>query len=190
MSKSNGTKREVILRYNERIEMSSSPDRSKVESAGATFFDQGGQLCASLGIAWPCHIEFNFSDGRSVRFSRRKLKAPPLTERQKQIVRELLMPMFLEFCESIASTEADREKIKKIKKQYERAVLPKVRNEKEKTGAEFLRGLQLAELYHREDPNPTLSMIAHIRTVYATPLFHALIENNKERMWAARCTDE
>jgi hypothetical protein len=183
MSKTNKTARQVILRYEGRIELSSLTDRSKVESAGAKFFDQAGHYCASIGVAWPSRIDFNFPDGRPVRFSRSKLKGPPLTERQEKIVRELLAPMFLEFCESIACTEADREKIKKNKEQYEKAVFGKLRNEKGKAnraGAEFLRGLKLAELYHRENPNPALSVIATIRMAYATPLFQALIGNNTE----------
>src|SRR5262245_5769340 len=119
MSKNNKTTQQVILRYKEG---SSSADRSKVEPAGAKFFDQGGFLCASLCIAWPRKLKFNFPDGSHLIFSRPKSKNPVLTKRQIEIVHELLMPMFLEFCESIANAEADREKIKKNKEQYEKVV--------------------------------------------------------------------
>jgi hypothetical protein len=185
MSK-NTTTGEVILCHRGRIESSSPADRSKVKSASEKFFDQAGHLCASLAVAWPSHIEISFPDGSGVCIRKAKLRGPVLTERQKQIVRELLMPMVLEFRESIACTEADREKIKKQKEQHERLVLTKLKNEREKAGAEFLRCLQLAELYHRENPalsrkpRRALSVIARIRTVYGTPLFQALIANDTD----------
>src|SRR5262249_33296945 len=106
-------------------------------------------------------------------------------------VHELLMPMFLEFCESIANAEADSEKIKKNKEQYEKVVFGKLRNDQEKAnraGAAFLRSLQLAESYHRENPvalanrTEAASVVDRIRTVFGTPLFQALIENNTEFM--------
>lgn len=177
--------REVILRYKGRIELSSPGERSRVESAGAKFLGAAQHLCASLAVALPSTIEFNFPDGDSIVFSRQQSNGVvQLTERQKQIVHELLMPTFLEFCESIASTEADREKIKKNKETWERAVFGKLTNKKaQRAGAEFLRGLQLAELYHKENPgrgSQALPVIAQIRTVHGSPLFEALIENNTE----------
>ena len=177
--------REVILRYKGRIELSSPGERSRVESAGAKFFDAAQHLCASLAVALPSTIEFNFPNGDSIIFCRQQSNGVVhLTERQKQIVHELLMPSFLELCESIASTEADREKIKKNKETWERAFFGKLTNKKaQRAGAEFLRSLQLAELYHRENPSrgsQALPVIAHVRTVYGSPLFEALIEHNTE----------
>lgn len=178
------TTREVVLRYKGRIELSSLADQSKVESAGAKFFDQAGQFCASLVVAWPRRLEFTFPDGDRVIFSKPRLKGPLLTEAQKKIVRELLMPMHLEFCEAIARTEADREKIRKNKEEYEKAVFGKsLKNKRQRAGAEFLRGLQLAELYHRENSSrgsQALPVIALIRTVYGSPLFEGLVGNDTE----------
>jgi hypothetical protein len=174
------TARQVILRYEGRIELRAPADRSKVEQAAAKFFDQASHYCASLGVALPGRIELNFPDGSHLIVSRPKLKTPALTEQQLEIVHELLMPIFLEFCESIACTEADHE-IKKMKQQYEKAVFGKFRNNKGKrAGAGFLRGLQLAELYHRENPSQGSQAIALIRTVYGSPLFGALIGNDTE----------
>jgi hypothetical protein len=180
------TKRHVVLYCEGRMGLSSPAERSKIESAGAKFVYEGVHRCASLSMAWPSRIEFNFPNSRPVGFLMPKLKGPPLKARQEDIVRQLLMPRFLESSESIACTEANREKNKKNKEQYEKAVYGKIRNEKEarqRDGAEFLRGLQLAEFYHRENPsrgNEVLPLIALIRTVYGSSLFEALIGNNAE----------
>ena len=133
MSKNNKMTREVIIRYEGRIPLSSPGERSKVESAGEKFFAQAQHFCASLAVALPSTIQFNFPDGDRTVLSRQQSdQVVHLTERQKQIVHELLMPTFLEVCESIARTEVDREKIKKNKEQWEKAVFGKLRNDKDK----------------------------------------------------------
>jgi hypothetical protein len=175
MSKNSKTTRQVILSAR-----SSPADRSKVEPAGEKFFDQGGLLCANLGVAWPRELKFNFPDGSHLIFSRPKSKNPAITRQQIDIVHQLLMPMFLDFCESIAPTEGERDKVKIWKKQYDTAVFAKLSNEREKAGAEWLRALQLAELYHRENPSRGSQVVAMIQTAYGSPLFAALIKNDTE----------
>jgi hypothetical protein len=124
MSKNNKTTRQVLSSFKGRMESSSPVDRSQLESAAAQFFDQVAYYCASLGIAWPTGLELKFPDGSGVRFSRTARKAAPLTERQKESLRELLMPLLLRFYKSIACncTEADRDKIEKKEEQYKKGL--------------------------------------------------------------------
>jgi hypothetical protein len=43
----------MAFRYKGRMPLWSPAERTKVEAAGAKFFEQAGRLCASLAVAWP-----------------------------------------------------------------------------------------------------------------------------------------
>ena len=186
MTKKKETARALLFSFTGPIKFSPAV-LPQIESAAEKYFDQLSHFHASLGMPWPSRLELKLPDGTRVIFSRPKSEGPPPTKRQKEILREMTKPTLLrlEFFESIASiagTEADRENIKIKKEQYENAVFGTLNEKRKRAGAGFLMDLRSAELYHRESPNPGLSVIARIRVAYATPLFQALIENNTEFM--------
>jgi hypothetical protein len=152
--------------------LSSPADRSKLESDAEMFFDQVGRCCSSLGIAWPSGLELKLPDGTRVMFSRPKLKGRAVTEREKEFLRAVVLPMFWEYCMSLPVTGANQEKIKRKKDQYEKTVFGKLRNDKDKrAGAEFWMRWQNALLCHQENPTRVSFVIAPMRMERATPKF-------------------
>ena len=171
MRKNNKTTREVLCSFTGRMTLSSPADRSKLVSDAEMFFNQIGNCCASLGIAWPTGLELKLPDGSRSIFSRPKLKARPVTEREKEFLREVVVPMFLEYCISLPVTGADREKIKIRKEAREKAAFGRLRNDKdERAGAEFWMRWRNALLCHRENPQASLAIVP-MRMEHAAPKF-------------------
>jgi hypothetical protein len=65
----------MAFRYKGRMPLWSPAERTKVEAAGAKFFEQAGRLCASLAVAWPKNGGDFFKP--KFRDCPRRLKAPP-----------------------------------------------------------------------------------------------------------------
>lgn len=162
----------MLCAFTGQMTLSSLAERSKLESEAKMFFDQVGNCCASLGIAWPTGLELKFPDGARVIFSRRQPEARPVTEREKEFLREVVVPMFLEYCMSLPVTRADQEKIKRRKDQYEKTLFGNLRDDKDKrAGAEFWKRWRNALLCHQENPSKTSLAIAPMRMEHATSKF-------------------
>jgi hypothetical protein len=171
MSKNNESIREVLCSFTAPMTMMSSADRSHLEQGAKIFFDEVGNCCTSLGIAWPTGLKLKLPNGSCVIFSRPKLKRRSITEFEKEFLRAVVLPMFWDYCMSLPVPGVDHDRIKRKKEQHERAVFGKLRKDKEKrAGADLWMRWRNALRCYRQNPALALA-ITPMRVEQATSKF-------------------